>query len=185
MSADIHMYIEYRSKTPSPHANPTLKSAWSNFGSQYYVGRNYSLFGLLAGVRDDRQPAIVEPRGMPEDFGSETRDDYSLYICSSNPDDDGNVSPETAKSWVDSGYSEYLLNHEGKPWRVTGPDWHSHSWLTPDEYESALNAYAEVYEADPYGGSDPGLRFRVLLPLMRALEDDGKNEVRTVFWFDN
>ena len=39
---------------------------------EWYSGRNYELFGILAGVRGDATP-IAEPRGLPKDLGDECK----------------------------------------------------------------------------------------------------------------
>lgn len=38
-----------------------------------YSGRNYELFGILAGVRDRNNDMIDDPRGLPEDVSSVTK----------------------------------------------------------------------------------------------------------------
>lgn len=40
--------------------------------AEWYSGRSYALFGILAGVRSDEEP-IVEPRGLPEDMSHEVK----------------------------------------------------------------------------------------------------------------
>ena len=59
MGCDIHLYIE--SKTGLGDFG------WESFGGRIDVGRNYELFGLLAGVRGTRE-ALVAPRGLPGDI---------------------------------------------------------------------------------------------------------------------
>jgi hypothetical protein len=44
-----------------------------------YQGRNYELFGVLAGVRDNSMNPIDEPRGIPDDISNETRKEYELW----------------------------------------------------------------------------------------------------------
>ena len=38
-----------------------------------YSGRNYELFGILAGVRDHNNDSIDDPRGLPEDVSEVTK----------------------------------------------------------------------------------------------------------------
>lgn len=87
MGCDIHVYLE-------KYASINGKSTWVNvdywqknpyFGiteseREYehvscYVGRNYDLFGILAGVRSGEDP-IDEPRGLPEDVTEVTKKEY-------------------------------------------------------------------------------------------------------------
>lgn len=90
MGCDIHVYLE-------KYASINGKSTWVNvdywqknpyFGiednvDEYehvscYVGRNYDLFGILAGVRSGEDP-IDEPRGLPEDVTETTRKEYEKW----------------------------------------------------------------------------------------------------------
>lgn len=87
MGCDIHVYLE-------KYTSINGKSTWVNvdywqknpyFGitedeREYehvscYVGRNYDLFGILAGVRSSEDP-IDEPRGLPEDVTEVTKKEY-------------------------------------------------------------------------------------------------------------
>lgn len=181
MGADIHMYIEYASKEPSPYATRTGKRYWSGFGGCINPGRSYSLFGLIAGVRDDRYGPVVEPRGYPDDAGWEANDDAYLFIDDECDDTEGFCSLASAEQWARHG-SVIEYHESGEPWRVTGPDWHSHTWLTPDEMQQIFDRYNELFAA---AGYDVGVEWRAVLGAMRVLEDDGKNDVRVICWFDN
>jgi hypothetical protein len=44
----------------------------------FYIGRNYDLFGILAGVRSSEDP-IKEPRGLPEDVSDVTKREYEKW----------------------------------------------------------------------------------------------------------
>ncbi|MCE9566109.1 MAG: hypothetical protein K8U57_29155 [Planctomycetes bacterium] len=109
MGCDIHAAIEYR------HPNGFYAS-FTDGGLLVY--RDYELFGALAGVRGDPdKPPLVEPRGLPPEFGTEVS---SLY------------------------FERELV--EGT-WRVTPcPDWHSASWLTATEVRAALAHYGRRLE---------------------------------------
>lgn len=181
MGADIHMYVEYSNKEKPEHLD---RRYWSDFGGRINPGRNYSMFGLIAGVRDNRHPPVVEPRGLPDDLSWPASNDASMIISDDCQDEEGYTSSSQAESWVKAGYSEYILDHEGEPYRVTNPDWHSHTWLTPDEFGQAIERYKELFKDDTYGNC-PGIEYIALLAAMRALENDGKNDVRVVIWFDN
>jgi len=45
---------------------------------EWYEGRNYNLFAVLAGVRG-YGPPLIEPRGLPDDVSLETLDDYNYW----------------------------------------------------------------------------------------------------------
>lgn len=184
MGADIHMYIEYASKTPSPHATPRDKRWWSGFGGRNNPGRNYSLFGLIADVRDARHGALFDLRGLPNDAGWAVNEDAYLSINDELADEEGWCSLAQAEQWSRHG-SEIEYYDNGKPWRVTHPDWHSHTWLTSDELAQIYARYAELFKDDPYGGGKVGIEWLAILEAMRALESDGANDVRVICWFDN
>ena len=59
-----------------------------------------------------------------------------------------------------------------------GPDWHSATWLTVEEFELAIKRAS--------GGDGPPVHdsYWALLAAMKCLKDRG-NEVRVVIWFDN
>jgi len=63
MGCDIHMWVERLESDGLWHLVPDAK---------VFKGRNYRLFGWLAGVRGDGPP-IAEPRGWPSDMSSELR----------------------------------------------------------------------------------------------------------------
>jgi len=66
MGCDIHIYIEHRGYEEG--------RPWEMVASDEatFDHRNYSLFGVLAGVRRDGPP-IAEPRGLPRDCSEEVR----------------------------------------------------------------------------------------------------------------
>ena len=58
MGCDIHLGIEYKTD---------LNSSWHSGASDLDVGRNYELFGYLAGVRESSIESLSDPRGWPKD----------------------------------------------------------------------------------------------------------------------
>lgn len=160
MGCDIHGFVEYRQKG--------FADRWSPFGGHINPGRDYRVFGRMAGVRGGE--AIVEPRGIPDDLGymaDKSEKGWWLYISSAP----GDVSPEKAQEWH-KVCGKRLRPESGMPRWIEHPDWHTPSWLTPDEFASAIAV----------DGVDP--QYGALLAAMRHLEKSGF-EVRFVFWFDN
>lgn len=164
MGCDIHMYLEYSDFTGSD-GEPYWNTFVANGGS-----RDYRMFGLLAGVRCDIAP-VVEPRGLPEGkLAYETRG-----ACKMTVSDD----PST------EGWENYCTTAQAESWRepivngeILGPDWHTFSWLTADEYAQVLGRYMTEVR-DSYA-----VQYDVILAAMRAFEErDCKT--RLVFWFDN
>ena len=97
MGCDIHIKIEKRvdntwvdvpwtssdKREYSPKHDPTGKLELSD----YFDGRNYNLFGILADVRQgtwgDNIPPIAEPRGIPEDspwFNESESSDFDTWF---------------------------------------------------------------------------------------------------------
>lgn len=168
MGCDIHCYIEYQ---------PRDSQSWKGFGGRLNPGRNYTMFGQLAGVRSEGRPA-VSPRGFPSPTGYVAIMDNQLYISDSptTVDHEEYVTSERAAEWVKSGSSTYLLR-DGQRYAVTHPDYHSHSWLTPDEWEAAIRM-TQAWEDYPIP------EYEAMLAALRSFEQQGF-KARVVFWFDN
>lgn len=158
MGCDIHCYVEFKGKGDE---------RWRPFGGRINPGRYYRLFGRLAGVRGGT--ALVPPRGYPDDAAYNADGDHWLFIHDAGGDNC--VTPSRAIEYVGSYGSRYKLDSDGKAAWVSDPDWHSHTWLTPDEFAAAL-----LPDAQP--------TYRALLAAMRSLEGEGY-AVRIVIWFDN
>ena len=92
MGCDIHMHVEYRSRI----SNTTIKWCDGNLYevNKYYEDedepkyirvhlnnerRNYTLFGLLAGVRNYGTKPIVAPRGFPKDASKSIAEEYASW----------------------------------------------------------------------------------------------------------
>lgn len=193
MGCDIHCYIEY--KEPD-------REHWSGFGNRINPGRNYGLFGAMAGVRCDLPH--IEPRGVPEEIAYECSGDYWIYISSESAEGDGTCSEEKAKSCIQYGS---VLKKSDAPIVgnfVSDPDSHTHSWLTADEFELAIATYlkdggfqigtlrlegpTQEALANPTMEQTWTLRalteYWAILAAMRCFEAQGKKS-RLVFWFDN
>lgn len=185
LGSDMHLSIEYRSD-----------GRWWSFASKVHLERNYFIFERLAGVRGKIANAIAPPRGFPPDASTDTQDENFLWIDYGNGElssEDPSCTPQRAAEWVASGKSKYFetinkiamavdltgkkepeLVDVQKHKRVSRPDWHTHSWLSTDEFESAIKLTGQ--------GDSP--LYWVCIAAMRSLENDG-HEVRAVFWFDD
>lgn len=77
MGCDIHCFYELGSR-PYDKCSQGVKYFYS---FEFNVWRDYSLFGVFAGVRIDDIPGSYEPKGFPEDACEETKkafDDWGL-----------------------------------------------------------------------------------------------------------
>lgn len=190
MGADIHMFVEYCSKKVIQELKKEGKKPyWHSYGGHINPGRNYTMFGVLAGVRGQYEDSFESKSKLNrEEMGWSSRDANWFYINKdvAETDFENNITNiETARKW--EGYDYRIKNDEhGEPAWVEHPHWHSHSWMSIEELEEAFKRYV-VHASTEWGVeiNNVPLEYRALLASMKALEDDGKNEVRVVFWFDN
>jgi len=170
MGCDAHCYVEYRTK------EETNREYWSSFGGRINPGRNYWMFGLMAkGTRSEFEEAF-EPKGLPELLGYQSTYDAYMYIVD---DDDEMDEPShqckrsDAERWAKYGNK---ISEDNR--FIEHPDWHTHSWLSVNEFEEVLNSFNKMKDAYPQP------EYEALLAAMKTLEKYN-NEVRLVFWFDN
>jgi hypothetical protein len=186
MGADIHMFIHYKEKDSS-------SDWWRDFGGNINPGRDYTMFGVLAGVRIGTFDEGLSPKGLPEHSLSWAADEaYYVPIYEKENESDPNhrhneegrweVSVEYAKTW--ESYGRKIIERGGKPVKISNPDWHSASWLTTKELSNAYRKYNSVCKKEGWGGKVSPV-YKAILHSMRALEDNGNNIVEVVFWFDN
>ena len=174
MGCDIHTMIEYRFKN--------TQSWWSFWKTAVTLDRDYQMFCRIAGVRKLVGAKCVEPRGIPEDATWYTINQYTYTVVAKEaPEQDCecgycNVTDrETADTWLKSGCSKKWKDEDH---RITGPDWHSASWLSYEE----LIAIATEYRLTTAWRL--GTDWRATLAAMAQFYNDGC-EIRLVFWFDN
>lgn len=207
MGCDIHLYAEVRENDKWKKLGPLFADHWSavpwtwawpedadgkrhstrgkrarltcRVTDEPYRDRNYTLFGILAGVRwDDCLDGFGRPRGLPKD-----------------------VSPQVkrlARQWDGDGHSHsYLTLTE-----LLAYDWWRHG--TEDEdinhWYFQLMAKRAKYSRDEYikafeevgGLRKRWMSYAELCPefvdMIRELTQyipDSPDNVRIVFWFDN
>lgn len=159
------MYVEYKRKD---------RDYWISFGKRFNPGRNYYIFGLLSqGVRVGLQNGLPS-KGLPDNLGCHSRNDNILMI----EDGDNNRNTctlEQAKNWgVEIKYVD------GKPTWANHPDWHSHTWLTLQEFENQLLFYKNHPDVMP----GDAIEYFAILSACKEIESAGY-DVRIVLWFDN
>lgn len=88
MGCDIHMHFEYHSsfylnkKDEWYNGDYFTQSRVKHGGYRFidlYPNRDYCLFGVLAGVRNNDYECIDHPRGLPEDASEFVRLDYECW----------------------------------------------------------------------------------------------------------
>ena len=191
MGCDIHMYLEYTDKETLDRVakgetnfkGEPIKPYWRDFGGRINPGRNYWMFGFISkGVRssfDNGLPA----KGLPpfDELGFHSRNDSVCYI-SETLDDENSVKLETALRWAEGGRLKIINDQSGKPRWVEHPDWHSHTWLTTSEFESAIKKYKTYCKKTDE--IDTPIEYLALLSAMKTFDKNGYVS-RLVVWFDN
>lgn len=140
MGCDINVFVEIRrnkrwEKVGNLFAHPIPELLQPRFECTHYYSdspyilRNYELFSILADVRDfgDGTP-IATPRGIPSDLSHDLLSKYALTVAVLAGEDNGKSSCtlEQALSYVRTGSSIWI-----EPYKlISGPDWHTPSWLT-------------------------------------------------------
>lgn len=159
MGCDIHAFIEVK---------PSDGGRWECI-SDPYLGRNYEMFGFMASVRSDK--TLFKPKGLPEDCSWRVNFENEIFVYNNgmNIPTEHHTTPQNAEHWVKSGLSKWVNDSKTK---ITHPDWHSHSWLTIDEFAKCIR------------GMEYNTYYKIALATMRAAKKLGF-EVRLVFWFDN
>lgn len=171
MGCDVHAYVEYS------HDGKYWSNLTDNAGH-----RDYTMFGIMAGVRDYNGVKLFDPKGLPEGpLGWRVESSHWLRIVpEEHPEwagEDGWVSKDSAESWVARGCSQAEVK-DGVLQRVTNPDHHSHSWLTADELAQCLDRYRQISDRKA------PTEWVAIHAAMKAIEGNGE-KARVVFWFDN
>lgn len=172
MGADVHLYIQYKTKK---------SNYWNSFAGRINPGRNYIMFSLMAKVRGE-YPESLDPKGLPEhELSYQCANDLFLYI--DEKDDEGCTSLENALKWNKNNGCKIVNDKNGNPWKVEHPDWHSHSWLKIKEMKQVFKNYAKIAVKE-WGSNKIPTEYQAVLDVMKSLKKSG-NEVKVVFWFDN
>lgn len=165
MGSDIHAYVEQKE-----HDN------WWHLAS-VSAGRNYEMFGLLAGVRGSKP--LYPPKGIPDDIGWVVQEEYTLWVTDNICDcGERRCTPADAERWVRSGSSKW---YDDKCHWVTHPDWHTPSWLTMAELENVIEKFDQLYYDETH---TPSRRYVAIHGMMAEMERHCI-QTRFVFWFDN
>ena len=181
MGCDIHCYIDYQSpyKDGSPY----------NFCGRISLGRNYWLFGLLAGVRIDPKELgtklLYPPRGIPEKLSYQVESEYTLIVLKQETDESGCCTLENAERWVKSGSSQWWGENNI---RVTDPDAHTESYLYADELKEIQKQFSSLTENGQPLGPHPMLA--AVIAAMEAINNQEPESpdpkcAKFIFWFDN
>lgn len=171
MGCDIHVYVEYKDKSPD-----AFLAGWRNWGGKFYVGRDYHLFARLNGVRSyDGDTKVVTTSALPQDLDWVIESEYYCYVVEDADIDKQRdreyhyVAKSSADRWVANGSSKV---HPTNPNLITNPDWHSAGCINLEQWKKLLRK------------QEAGARWHVITAMCNELEKRGY-ETRIVFWFDN
>jgi hypothetical protein len=194
MGCNSHCFIEYKEKD---------SDYWHSFGDKIHAPRNYTIYALMAGVRDYNGIKLYDPKGIPKDLAYNAESSYYCYI------DGVNITESRAESWHRDG-AIYKKDGNGVNAWISNPDWHSHTWFTIRELENILNKYdrleREIHQPErekqreeilKMGGGTYSNTFLstvtkihrdpdhyAMLAAMKSFDSMGY-DTRLVVWFDN
>lgn len=207
MGCDIHAFVEFFDKNSTDtHARA--------FSSNICFGRDYELFGLLAGVRGFSK-SVFPVRGIPKNLSYDAHEKYYIAITDSitspnilYPHSTKYISRSLASQFVANGESIFS---EDKNF-IVDPAWHTPSWLNKNELIEIRRQYLidmMDFDTQQYTGKKrtvmldtlenccsielmqmclPSLEsvsLNAVIASMIAIENTGEYESRLVFWFDS
>lgn len=151
MGCDIHAYIEYYEHSST---NPIVYC----FAKDVSLGRCYTLFARMAGVRGYESP-VVDPRGMPTAPEPEVsyevaQEYYSLVLEDGEYNSIQDMQTKLSSPWGVINYNiiprsraeELHTKHnikykDSKKNLFPCPSWHTESWLYVDELMNVRQKY--------------------------------------------
>lgn len=201
MGSDIHIYTEIKKSINSEDKwvnvdnwryNPYYQEGNNNWErmlsvESIYIGRNYELFGILAGVRDHSNDSIDDPRGLPEDVSE--------------------VTKKESDRWDGDGHSHsWLTLRELKEYQGLHPVVKRSGFISPeaaellDAGEETPDTWCQMTTLTTWVKREWEEGCDVLKPLVDKLNERVRDEfyvwgdeerpefdekIRIVFWFDN
>lgn len=183
MGCDIHTYVEHYNKESKRWENLSLykKDKDGTFSTiDIYDGRDYELFGILAGVRGTAG-SFVMPRGVPDDLSCEVSNKYG---------DGEYFHTPTWYDYCELNAYEYMMHDSYKELREKSKkieqlenQFRHMTEFVPREEDAIIE--------DDYDEYDIADRFVGFMNCIRTVLDAYElwypkpGEVRVVMWFDN
>lgn len=195
MGCDIHMFVESKSKDGKYwfKAGKEFKDSYfdpkkpmSDYNEittdEPYQGRNYSLFALLADVRNDHDlTPLSEPKGLPKDVSEEIKEkaeewggdghSHSYFTLQELLDIDWDFTVIPQAGLVDKkNYDLFKLTNRPYEWcqGTNQTDYHKIKWNV--SLREFMRDFIDVLYELRYWGK------------LKELEP---KDIRLVFWFDN
>lgn len=179
MGCDIHMYLEYADKEDQRE-----ERYWNSFSEgELNLYRNYGAFGYLTNghVRADVNMKFgVDPKGLPKGKMSyNVTEETRYYVTDEKREWEKSVSRSEAMTLLERHpYVRTYSDNSGKLTQIDNPDYHSHSWLSLNEFEMIFKAMCKDKEMHI------NIEYKAILSLMKFLDKEGM-DTRLVFWFDS
>lgn len=207
MGCDIHEFVEHKVNGVwqlVPDSNGPLD--WmSEYDANYKdkhnwnLPRNYSFFGLMAGVRSETFEAILPKRGIPEDVSDGVKEQWKQWEGDGHTPSYYTLTELLYFKDKNSIAISYLSIKEYKNLKTVGypDDWNGYppfnsKEISNDEMDKIIkllafwdgvNYYTETIWAHPNKLVNP-IFWDNMIPAMQELDSNTDN-VRFVFWFDN
>ena len=143
MGCDIHIYPEYYVEDSDSSEARYVHSICSD----YCIGRSYTLFNIMAGVRGSG--GFFYPKGLPNDPspGWTVEGKLSLTVVPDDqPKHDSCIHRSVFENWQQSGTKTIITkkwnNKDGAEYlNILNPDYHTHSWMTFEELLEVRKLY--------------------------------------------
>lgn len=142
MGCDIHLYAEKRVdgewvsadawEPNEDYPEESRRRVEVDYGKRFYKeGRDYALFGILAGVRCGNREPIAAPRGMPEDASSEVRAECDVWASDGHTHSWLTVAEIMAYDWTSPNtYTVWVNGPSYRAW----DGWRRNAGDPPDPY---------------------------------------------------
>jgi len=216
MGCDIHCYVEIRTGNSWEKVGKIFDHPWYNpkeptrVDGDYewnakktdspYMGRNYELFGILAGVREPDFVRLADPRGLPRDVGMEVKRMSDGWGIDGHSHSYLTLRELLDFNWFQNGTEQWRIvsPEEYDRWKRTGkPDSRSKGVMgsltrtvSNEEMEKiikqggekGISYFTKVTWYETYKSCCVNFVTETI-PALERLGDP--EEVRIVFWFDN
>lgn len=162
MGCDIHLYAEARDSEDAPWRSINAMEEDEVYDdetgevtgtklrpSRFYSGRNYALFGVLAGMRwTCPHGAIAEDRGAPEDISPEIRQEMEDWAGDGHSHSYATLAELIQYDWTKSIPQEVTVGSKAYArWRQFGQGWGEHH---PDELYGTSKSLSEHIFSEKY-----------------------------------
>lgn len=169
-----------------------------------YDGRNYVLFGVLAGVRNEEVTPIAEPKGLPEDMSYVVREAADQWHGDGHSRSYLTLQELKAYNWEDrfprtgtlseASYRSFLEDNNPYPFsggvygqnvvHLSAGDMNK---LLLGEYprDNSKSYYTEITWHETVKDTCGSFYSESLSKLEKLSTSDDYSDVRLVFWFDN